>query len=112
MEEELTDRFGELPKTVMNLLEIARLKALAHSLYITEISGNAGRLKLTMYEKADIEVANIPKLIERYQGGLKFQAAGTPHFLYERKNNKKPEINVLKTLSYLLEDMKMLVHER
>ena len=111
MAEELTDRFGDPPKAVMNLLEIARLKAEAHGLYITEVSGNANRLKLTMYEKAGIVVTNIPKLIERYQGGLKFQAAETPYFLYERKNNKKTEMNVLKTLSYLLEDMKLLVGE-
>ena len=111
MAEELTDRFGELPKTVMNLLEIARLKAAAHSLYITEVSGNAGRLKLTMYGKANIEVTKIPQLVERYQGALKFQMAESPYFLYEKKNNKKPETNVLKTLSYLLEDMKFLLPE-
>ena len=109
MLEELTDRFGDPPKAVMNLLEIARLKAMAHSLYITEISGNPNRLKLTMYEKAKIEVTNIPKLVERYQGALKFQAAESPYFLYERKNNKKGETNVLKILGYLLEDMTILL---
>ena len=111
MLEELTDRFGDTPKAVMNLLEIARLKAQAHSLYITEVSGNPNRLKLTMYEKANIVVTNIPKLIERYQGALRFQAAESPYFVYERKNNKKTEMNVLKTLSYLLDDMKFLTEE-
>lgn len=111
MLEELTDRFGDTPKAVMNLLEIARLKAEAHSLYITEVSGNSNRLKLTMYEKANIVVTKIPKLVERYQGALKFQAAEAPYFLYERKNNKKNELTVLKTLSYLLDDMKMLLEE-
>ncbi len=111
MLEELTDRFAEPPKAVMNLLEIARLKAQAHSLYITEVSGNSNRLKLTMYEKAGIVVTKIPVLIERYQGSLKFQAAEAPYFLYERKNNKKAELTVLKTLSYLLDDMKILLEE-
>ena len=37
MLEELIDRFGEPPKAVLNLLAIARLKALAHQGYITEI---------------------------------------------------------------------------
>ena len=111
MTEELTDRFGEPPKAVLNLLEIAKLKAQAHSLYITEVSGNSNRLKLTMYEKAGIVITQIPKLIERYQGALKFQAAEAPYFLYERKNNKKAETQVLKTLSYLLDDMKMLLEE-
>ena len=109
MLEELTDRFGDPPKAVMNLLEIARLKAQAHSLYIREVSGNPNRLKLTMYEKANIVVTKIPKLIERYQGALKFQAAEAPYFLYERKNNKKNEMTVLKTLAYLLNDMQCLL---
>ena len=111
MLEEITDRFGNPPKAVMNLLEIAKLKAKAHSLYITEVSGNPNRLKFVMYEKANIVVTKIPELISRYQGALKFQAAETPYFLYERKNNKKPEMTVLKTLSYLLEDMKLLLEE-
>ena len=111
MAEELTDRFGEPPKAVINLLEIVRLKAEAHALYITEVSGNADRLKLTMYAKANIVVTQIPKLIERYQGALKFQAGESPYFLYERKNNKKAETQVLKMLSYLLTDMKMLMEE-
>ena len=111
MLEELTDRFGDPPKAVMNLLEIARLKAEAHRLYITEVSGNSNRLKLTMYERANIVVTKIPKLIERYQGALKFQAAEAPYFLYERKNNKKNEMTVLKTLAFLLDDMKYLLEE-
>ena len=111
MTEELTDRFGEPPKAVMNLLEIAKLKAQAHGLYITEVSGSASRLKLTMYEKANIAVAKIPAFIERYQGAVKFQAAEAPYFLYEQKNNKKKETNVLKTLSYLLADMRLLLEE-
>ncbi len=37
MLEELIDRFGEPPKAVLNLLAIARLKALAHQGYVTEI---------------------------------------------------------------------------
>jgi transcription-repair coupling factor (superfamily II helicase) len=111
MLEELTDRFGDPPKAVMNLLEIARLKAEAHGLYITEVSGNSNRLKLTMYERANIVVTKIPKLIERYQGALKFQASETPYIVYERKNNKTNELTVLKTLSFLLEDMKYLLEE-
>ena len=68
-------------------------------------------MKLKMYEKADIAVAKIPEFIKRYQGDLKFQAAETPYFLYERKNNKKSETNVLKLLSYLLGDMKLLLEK-
>ena len=37
MLEELIDRFGEPQKSVLSLLRVARLKALAHAVYITEI---------------------------------------------------------------------------
>ena len=37
MTEELTDRFGEPPKNVQNLLAVAELKALAHCAYVTEL---------------------------------------------------------------------------
>ena len=80
-------------------------------MYITEVSGSPNRLKLTMYEKAGIVVTKIPEFISRYQGAVKFQAAEAPYFLYERKNNKMNENNVLKILSHLLDDMKMLLEE-
>lgn len=45
MLEELIDRFGEPPKSVQNLLTIARLKAVAHSVYIKEIVQREDLLK-------------------------------------------------------------------
>ncbi len=37
MAEELTDRFGDIPKKVEKLLEVAALKAQAHQLYVTAV---------------------------------------------------------------------------
>ena len=50
MLEELIDRFGEPPKSVLSLLRVARLKALAHAVYITEIKQTGSLIKLTMFE--------------------------------------------------------------
>ena len=50
----LIDRFGEPPKSVLSLLRVARLKALAHAVYITEIKQTGSLLKLTMFERARI----------------------------------------------------------
>ena len=38
MIEELIDRFGDIPKKVELLLEVARLKNLAHQAYVTEVT--------------------------------------------------------------------------
>ena len=67
MQEELTDRFGEMPSPVNNLLCIAFLKALAHSVYITSIAQKGSELKLTMYPKARVAVEKIPNLLQKYR---------------------------------------------
>ena len=64
MLEELLDRFGEPPRSVLNLLEIASVKALAHSAYVTEVSEKADFIRFTLYEKAAINPAGIPGLVK------------------------------------------------
>lgn len=62
MQEELVDRFGELPKAVENLLGIVLVKALSHDVYVTRIKQRQTNfVELTMYEKAKIQVEGIPE---------------------------------------------------
>ena len=63
MLEELIDRFGEPPKAVLNLLAIARLKALAHQGYITEIKQMQREIRITLYENAHLNPEGIPPLV-------------------------------------------------
>ena len=111
MLEELIDRFGEPPKSVQNLLVIARLKALAHKIYIKEIVQKDDFLKLTMYEKADIDPAKIPELITACAPALKFTAdAQNPYFTYALKvNSREAARDILDVLKQLLEQMKLLL---
>ena len=80
--DELIDRFGEPPKKVVNLITIALLKAMAHKVWITEISEVGTNIKIQFYEKAEINPAGIAELVEKYKGRLKFIIEKTPHFLY------------------------------
>ena len=52
MQDELVDRFGDIPKSVEYLLVIARVRALAHKCYVTEVLVKEIEVKLTMYLKA------------------------------------------------------------
>ena len=52
MIEELIDRFGDIPKKVELLLEVARLKNLAHQAYVTEVTQKGVTYTFRMYEKA------------------------------------------------------------
>ena len=105
MQDELTDRFGEIPKPVDNLLRVASLKALAHKAYVTEVNVNRQEVKLSMYPKAKMNVAGIPAVVEQYRGDLKFQMGEAPGFVYvdQRGKNKDCEAMMDKAKEILLQ---------
>lgn len=103
MIEELLDRFGEYPKAVGNLLAIARLKALAHQAYVTEIKQMNKDIKITLYEKARLNPAGIPGLLQRYRRGLQFKAEQEPKFIFT------PEGRLMDALTELLQGLLELV---
>ena len=80
MREELIDRFGQVPKSVENLLRIALIRAHAHRLYMPEVKGKNERVSFTLRPDAPIRVENIPLLISDYNGKLKFDPKGGPAF--------------------------------
>ncbi len=82
MQDELIDRFGEMPESVENLLLIAYIKAQAHNADIVEINANKGEIRLKMYAQATIDTAKIPELISSYGRKLKFIAGAVPQFVY------------------------------
>ena len=88
MQDELLDRFGEMPKPVDNLLRVAVLKSLAHQVYVTEVNINSQEVRLMMYQKARLDVAQIPALIESYHGALKFHMAEIPYFTLTEKKKQ------------------------
>ncbi|MFA9378238.1 MAG: transcription-repair coupling factor [Lachnotalea sp.] len=110
MLEELIDRFGEPPRSVTNLLAVAELKALAASIFITEISQKGDTIKFTMYEKAKVNPAKIPAIIEKYGNTLKFTIDANPFFTYiPLKNKEKPDM--LMVVKNILNDIKTLIDE-
>ena len=106
MLEELIDRFGEPPKSVENLLTIAQLKAKAHRCYYTEIKEIGGKTKFTFYYMAKINPANIMKMVEKYEGALKFiRDIKIPYFEYSKNHNiRQKAISTLEAAEMILED--------
>ena len=84
MKEELLDRFGEIPKSVDNLLRIALIRVKAHKLYMPEVKGKNEEIRFLFNRDAGIQVENIPKLLKKYPK-LSFQAKGTPLFTFRYK---------------------------
>ncbi len=116
MQEELTDRFGEVPESVNNLLYIALYKARAHALFITSLAQKEKVIKISFYPKAELEVAQIPQLLGLYEGKLKMIPGQVPSFEFypqslaaKRKTGKPPEKEILKDIGDLLENMEKLL---
>ena len=87
MIDELVDRFGEPPKSVMNLLNIAILKAKAHEAFIMEVASKKEQLQFAMYPQAKIDVEGIPKLIASMGRKLRFVPGAKPYFVYQYTGN-------------------------
>ncbi len=83
MTEELTDRFGDPPRAVMNLLAIAYLKAAARRVYINEIKPSGDEIRFNFDESARLASENIPELIKKHEGRLHLVTRGGPYFLYK-----------------------------
>lgn len=111
MTEELIDRFGDIPKKVMQLLQIAHLKALAHSAYITSVEQKGDAFKITMYEKAKVRAENIPVLLNQYKGKLVFKPEAVPYFVYEKrgKNKREKDEDILECVKTVINDIKGLL---
>lgn len=92
MTEELIDRFGEFPKKVEMLLLVARLKALAHEAYVTQIEQKGDTYTFLMYEKAKVAPERIPQLLAEFREELSFRAdAEHPCFIYRKKRKSGRE---------------------
>ncbi len=106
MQDELTDRFGDIPKSVENLLKIAALKALAHRAYVTEVSINRQEVRLTMYQKARLKVELIPEFVKSYKGNLKMMPGEVPVLLYtDTRNKNKDSFAMMKMARELVEGL-------
>ena len=101
MIDELIDRFGEPPKSVNNLLDIALLKAAAHKAYVTEIKQKGGVVTLSLMPDAKINPLNIPTFVEKFAPYTEFKASKeAPAFLiHYTLNNRFPKREMI---SYLM----------
>ena len=102
MLEELLDRFGEPGKAVLNLLAIAKLKAIAHQGYVTEIKQTGKTVRFTLYEKARLNTEGFPALMQKYRRGLQFKNEQEPKFILE------PQGKLILALTEFAEELKSM----
>ncbi len=98
--DELIDRFGEPPESVMGLIKIALLRNTAANLGIYEIGNNDG--KLLLYSN-NIDMKSVARLAQHLRGRIMVNA-GTKPFICVKKSDDEA---VLETLAKTLEILRL-----
>ena len=80
--DEMIDIYGEMPKQVENLLNIARIKFIAKKLYILKIQQKANGVVFSFDgEKFKFDI--VDKLIKEYRNKIKFSPGKEPYITYK-----------------------------
>jgi len=90
LSEELVDRYGDIPPACDSLLQIALLKAMCHTVYISECKQMGKDIKLTLYPKARLKTELLQGFLEQRKAYLKFVLEASPYFIYSLQGKPKP----------------------
>ena len=104
VQEEIEDRFSNIPKSVDNLMIIAYLKAIAKEMGIIEIKDKIDFLNIKFENKDRISEKLVAGLIKNYSKSITFKAGEKPIIVYSLKDVKRD--NILENLTKLFEYMK------
>ena len=86
--DEITDRYGNMPKAVENLLEITRIKQLAKKAHIIKIIQKNEKILFTI-DTNKFNMDNITLLVEQYINRIRFSSGISPYITYRIEDEKK-----------------------
>jgi transcription-repair coupling factor (superfamily II helicase) len=85
VQDELIDRYGDIPQAVQNLLFIAKLKSDASKAYVTKLSIKEGEAKLVLDTRAPMDVKKLMALVEKTPGA-QLMNTEEPTLILRRRN--------------------------
>ena len=83
MLDELTDRFGEPPYEVLNLLTVARIKAAAHEAFIASISYKNKQVRIEMAPEVKVKVDLLDDFLAKHLNNIRVVAGNNPGFVVD-----------------------------
>ena len=98
--DEVIDRYGNIPKEIENLLDIARIKNMAKEKNIIKILQKQERVVFYFDEKF-FDFSIVDELIKKYGDKIRFSPAASPYVTYKLKNIK----DVLKEIKEFLDSL-------
>ena len=103
MTDELIDRFGELPKECVNLLEIARIKIFARALKVLSIIQKGNNIVI-QFDTEELIAEKVQILIDLYKSRILFSNGISPYLTLKLQSEKDSDI--LKDVLNLLKVVK------
>ncbi|MCR4907187.1 MAG: transcription-repair coupling factor [Lachnospiraceae bacterium] len=108
MRNELTDRFGKLPGSVDNLIEISLVRSLAHEVYVENLTASGNTIQLALFPQALLDPTRIQDLLNEYEGALTFRASAHPLLIYKIPGDLKTP-DLIACSKALLTSMRILL---
>ncbi|MDK2934748.1 MAG: hypothetical protein PWP27_2558 [Clostridiales bacterium] len=106
VEEEIEDRYGDLPTAVVNLVGIALIKSLCNHLKISAISQKGDNIIIQFYNDKSVNMKAIAEVIGQFEGKLLFTASDKPYLTYKAVNVEKNKL--LNNIKIILQRLKEL----
>ncbi len=104
IEDEMTDRYGDMPDPVRNLIKIALIKALARSMGFSSVSEKNDTIIFSMPDAKKISFQTIAKAADKYKRQLLFNAGAMPYLVYRAPAGRGD--GRLDNIKILLQDLK------
>jgi len=101
--DELIDRFGDIPKEVENLIEVAKIKILARKAGIIDIN-NKNKKLVIVFNEATFDINIVNKLITKYSNSIMFSPSQNPYMTYSIFNNNDDK-KYLKAIQDIIKDI-------
>jgi len=82
IEEEIEDRFGDIPLSVRNLLLISYIKAMSKGLKVLAITQKDKDIRIQFKDSSMLKPEGIGSVLHKYNRKVTFNATAQPYFIY------------------------------
>ena len=104
IEEELTDRYGDSPEPVRNLINIALIKAMSADLGFTSVSEKNDAVIFQIGNAKNLNIEAIGRAASKYRRQLLFNAGANPYLMYRLAGISRNKL--LDNIKIMLQDLK------
>jgi len=103
VEDELMDRYGDIPEPVRNLIQIAYLKALAKTCGFISVQEKNDAVILQYKAGVHVDLGLLSALMDKYKRRILFTASSAPYITFRISDVKRQDL--LENIKILLQDI-------